>query len=68
MTTPLEIATQADLRNYFWHVSYPYSQRKKGYKQNDYNTDVRTAWVDFVDMMHRNGQISGKLADEATLA
>ena len=47
---------------------FPYHKRKKGYTQNDYSTDVRIAWVDFVDMMHHNGQINEKLADRATLA
>jgi hypothetical protein len=68
MTTPLEITTQADLRQYFWHMMFPYHKRKKGYTQNDYCADVRIAWVDFVDMMHHNGQINEKLADRATLA
>lgn len=35
--------------------------------QNDYPTDVRVAFVDFVDHLHRDGQISDALANRATL-
>lgn len=68
MNKPLEINTQTELRQYFWHTMYPYHQKKKGYKQNDYAVDVRTAWNDFVDMMEKCGTINHKLAFDATLA
>ena len=32
-----------------------------------YKTDTRCAFVDFVDAMHRNGQISDRLAQSAHL-
>lgn len=35
--------------------------------QNEYPTDVRVSWCDFVECMYRAGQISEALADRATL-
>ncbi len=32
-----------------------------------YPADIRTAWVDFVDAQHRAGNITDKVADNATL-
>lgn len=40
---------------------------KASYRQNDYPTDVRCKWIDFVDRMARNGTISEALAQRATL-
>lgn len=68
MNKPLEITTQNELRKYFWHNMYPYYQKKKGYEQNDYATEVRVAWTDFVDMMEKNGVINHHLAFNVTLA
>jgi len=62
------ITTQKDLRAAFWDqyplaiVYYPHRKR-----QNEYPTDTRVAWVDFVDYMARSGKISDKLAVRATL-
>lgn len=73
------ITTQKDLRAAFWEA---HPQYKRGVKfagmangrklyvektQNEYPTDVRVAWCDFVDNMRRNGQISEALAGRATL-
>lgn len=60
------ITTQKALRDSFWANS-PEFKRKEGQKQNGYPTDVRVAWVDYVEMMHRDGQISEALAQRATL-
>ena len=35
--------------------------------RRDYCTDTRCAFVDFVDHLHRSGQISEALAQRATL-
>jgi hypothetical protein len=64
------ITTQKELRRIFWE-SYPDLERRKikDYSGTGkmYATDTRCAWVDFVDAMHRNGQIKQELADRATL-
>lgn len=62
------ITTQKALREEFWAIHSEFSsdyQAKK--RQNDYKCDIRVAWVDFVDMMAKDGQISEKLANRATL-
>ena len=71
----MEITTQKQIRESFWlmHPSY-----KKGYKknkngnyvpktQNDYKTDIRVCFCDWVDHLHRDGEISEKLASNVTL-
>ena len=63
----MKITTQQQLRDFFWDIMYPRHKPKNGFKQNDYSTDVRTAWVDFVDAMSRDNRISDKLAAKATL-
>jgi len=60
------ITTQKQLRAEFWH-SHPELKRIPGKAQNEYPTDVRVAWCEFVDYMYRAGQISDALADRATL-
>lgn len=35
--------------------------------QNEYKTDIRVAWCDFVEAMYQSGQISEALAQRATL-
>jgi hypothetical protein len=60
------ITTQEQLRNEFWHYC-PELKRIPGKTQNEYTTDVRVAWCDFVERMYRAGQISEKLAERATL-
>lgn len=60
------ITTQRQLRKEFWRY-YPELKRIPGKTQNEYQTDVRVAWCDFVERMYRAGQISEALADRATL-
>ncbi len=56
------------LRVAFWEsvpsLSHHYHKSKR---QNQYPADVQMAWVDFVDMMHRGGAISDRVASNATL-
>ena len=61
---------QRELRSAFWEdcAELGYAmQRIRGYRQNDYPPDVRMRWCDYVDMMHRDGNISDKVAHNATL-
>lgn len=64
------ITTQRDLRRLFWR-EHPNLDRRKitNYSGTGemYRTDTRCAWVDFVDSLHRDGQISDALAQRATL-
>ena len=60
------ITTQTQLRAAFWASCWD-SGRIPGYRQNSYPVDVRMAWVDFVDAMARDGQISASLASRVTL-
>lgn len=60
------ITTQKELRATFW-FHHPEYKHYKGNRQNDCPTDIRLAWCDFVEHMHRSGQISDALANRATL-
>lgn len=64
------ITTQKKLRAEFF-ATYPESNRKRivDYRGDGlmYCADTRCAWVDFVDMLQRDGTISNDLADRATL-
>ena len=74
-----QITTQAESRKLFWEQN---PQFKRGVRlagksggrkvyvdmtQNDYPTDVRVAFCDFVDYLQRDGQISEALAERVTL-
>ena len=65
--------TQAEVRKAFWQqladsgdweTSRLYRVHKR---QNDYPTDTRCAFVDYVDMLARSGEISEALAGKVTL-
>ena len=59
------ITTVAQMRQAFWNDHH--FVRHAGWTQNQYPTDVRVAWVDFVDYLARDGRISEPLAQRATL-
>jgi hypothetical protein len=59
--------TQAQLRAAFWAQLPNASTYRKSKRQNEQPCDVRMAWCDFVEEMHRNGDISDTLAQRATL-
>lgn len=57
-----------EIRTSFWD-SYPefkndFRTRKK---QNDYRVDIRIAFVDYVENLRRNGQITENQAKNITL-
>ena len=64
------ITNQKDLRRAFW-AAFPELSRKKitDYAGTGkmYPTDTRCTWVDWVDMMSKDGEISPELAHRATL-
>lgn len=61
------ITNQKILRDTFWreHPSLVRGSRSK--TQNQYPTDTRVAWCDWVEACSRNGTISPALAHRATL-
>lgn len=66
------MTTQAQIRAAFWaahpdHEAYALMWGIKTAPQNRHNATTRTAWVEFVDYLHRSGQISDALANRATL-
>lgn len=59
---------QTEVRKLFWDSFpefKPEFRTKK--RQNDYRTDIRVSFVDFVDSLRRDGAISEKLAYRVTL-
>ena len=58
--------TQAQVRRAFW-ASAPAFQRRPGWTQNQYPTDTRVAFCDWVYYLRRDGQISEALAQRVTL-
>jgi hypothetical protein len=66
------MTTQKQIRAQFWldHPSFDHQAREAGIRskpQNEQCATVRCAFVDYVDMLRRDGQISEALADRATL-
>jgi hypothetical protein len=67
----LIVSNVTELRALFWrtHSALVCKRFPSGNPrpQNSQPCDTRAAWVDFVDQLQRNGEISEKLADSATL-
>ena len=60
--------TQAQVRAAFWQGLQPgHIWRKKDKASGDYCTDCRCEFVDFVDMLQKDGHISEALAYRVTL-
>lgn len=64
--------TQTQVRNAFWdylnEVAPDLAKDRRARKtQNDYQTDIRVSFVDYVDHLRRDGQISESLANRVTL-
>jgi hypothetical protein len=60
--------TIKEVRNAFWDAHPEYrNERRSRKRQNDYCTDIRCSFVDYVDHLERCGVISEKLAHRATL-
>lgn len=60
-----EFTTQGQVRKAFWIGLEQF--RKPGKRQNDYDATIRSEWVEFVDLLARNGHISESLAQSVTL-
>ena len=59
--------TQPQVRAAFWDECPPRFQRQGRKTQNEYPADVRMSFIDFVDSLYRDGQISEALARRVTL-
>jgi hypothetical protein len=62
----MTLSTQRELRELFWSIN-PCFKRRGRTKQNDYSTDIRMAWCDFIEHLRRCGDLSERLAERATL-
>ena len=62
------MTTQAQVRAAFWqgneHLRAAFNRNKR---QNEYSATIRSEWVEFVDMLAREGEISEALAASVTL-
>jgi len=74
MTRTLDYTTQEQVRLSFWEDNPLALSRtvereiRQGRPDKDFRTDTRCAFVDYVDMLARDGRISEALASRVTLA
>ena len=59
--------TEKAINDAFWKNNPQYN-RMPGRTQNDYKCDIRCAYVEWLDMRQKDGEISEKLADRVTLS
>jgi len=60
--------TVTQIRESFWDMHPMFKpEYRKTWRQNKYRTDIRCAFVDWIDHLKRNGDISEKLGRRATL-
>ena len=60
--------TQKQVRAAFWQGNaHLRAAFKRGKKQNDYSATIRCEFVEFVDMLVRDGHINEALAQRVTL-
>lgn len=60
------VTNQVTIRRMFWG-EYPEFKRIPAAHHNDYPSDIRMAFCDFVETLSRNGSISEALAARSTL-
>lgn len=60
--------TEGQVRKAFWQGNeHLRSQYRRNKRQNDYNATIRSEFVEFVDMLARDGFINESLAQTVTL-
>lgn len=61
--------TAAQVRAAFWSVHFVNGVPRefRGKSQNELPADLRCAFVDFVDSLHRSGDITDRVANSVTL-
>jgi hypothetical protein len=71
MKTAFTFTTQRQLRAAFWEMlrddAPELAIRRRPGRQNDQPTDIRVAWVDWLDNVSRSGDASEQLISRATL-
>ena len=62
------IKTVTQIRRLFWELNPGFADAyRKTYRQNRYNATIRSAFVEFVESLHRSGEITDSLANRVTL-
>lgn len=62
------MTTIKQVRESFWALFPEFAQEyRKTYRQNQYKTDIRVAFCDYVDYLQKSGEISESLAYRVTL-
>ena len=62
------LKTESEVRKAFWQSNeHLRAEFKRGKRQNEFNATIRSEFVEFVDMLHREGEISESLAFKVTL-
>jgi len=56
-----------EVRRGFWEDHPQFQPSDKGERQNDQPADTRMAFVDWIDQLERNDEISEQLAERVTL-
>jgi|TARA_R100000482_G_scaffold119860_1_gene64716 hypothetical protein len=59
--------TEKQIRDAFWQSTDNASYFIEGKTQNEYNTNIRVEFCDFVEMLRSDKQISEELANNVTL-
>jgi len=63
-----DLADEDEVRDAFWDEHPEFEDYRDDDKsQNDYNANIRTAFVDWLDYANRSGRLSDDLAGEVTL-
>jgi hypothetical protein len=58
--------TEKQVRDHFW-LDHPEFKEIYGLGQNNYPTDVRVAFIEYVDYLERSNDINNYLANKVTL-
>jgi hypothetical protein len=58
--------TQKEVRTAFWNA-HPQHTKKAGTKPNEYSTDIRVNFSDYLDFLQKDGQITANLYHKVTL-
>lgn len=62
------ITTQAQVRAGFWEAHPQFaSEYRASKRQNQYRTNIRVSFVEYVDSLARSGNISERLASRVNL-
>jgi len=63
-----KMMTVKEVKKLFWFSHPKFKKDYRPYlKQNDYSTDIRVAFCDFVDFLRKDEQITEKTANDITL-